>query len=217
MKFLENKYEKRRLFMTVAGVLCCSFAIGVFKRSLFGLDPFQCLSQGVFIPFSKYLPFSIYYIIWSGILLVIDFFLDRKQIGAATFVHMFLTGYIVDFSCSLIDRFLPDPALGIRIIMLIVAVVITCFGASLYFISAQGVSVYDAISLALAAKKVKLAGRVIPFKYLRVTTDVICVLGGCIFGLYPGIGTLITAFFMGPLIDFFERTVAIPFLDAARE
>ena len=29
---------------------------------------------------------------------------------------------------------------------------------------------------------------------------------------FVGIGTILTAFFMGPLIDFFNRTVAEPFL-----
>lgn len=211
---VNKAYEARRFAMTVAGVLLCSFSIAVFKESNFGLDPFQCLSQGVYIPLERYLPFGIYYIIWSFLLLIGDFFLDKKQLGPATLVHMFLTGYIVDWSCRLIRWVLPSPALGTRIAMLVFAVVATCIGASLYFTSAQGVSVYDAIPLALAAKKIRLAGRIIPFRYIRVASDVICVIAGCLFGLYPGIGTIITAFFMGPLIEFFNVHIARPLLAA---
>jgi uncharacterized membrane protein YczE len=29
---------------------------------------------------------------------------------------------------------------------------------------------------------------------------------------FAGVGTILSAFFMGPLIDFFNRTVAIPML-----
>lgn len=207
----------KRLCMTAVGVVLCSFSIGVFKEANFGLDPFQCLSQGVYIPFEKYLSFGIYYIIWSFLLLVFDFFLDRKQLGPATFVHMFLTGYIVDGSRWLISYILPDPGLAVRIGMVAFAVVMTCVGASLYFTSAQGVSVYDAIPLALADKKIKIFGRVVPFKCIRVTTDLLCVLGGMIFGLMPGIGTIITAFFMGPLIEFFNVHISRPLLGKTSE
>ena len=212
MKEKNMRYEVRRFAMTVVGVLLCSFSIAVFKESDFGLDPFQCISQGVYIPFSRFVSFGNYYIVWSFLLLIADYFLDRKQLGPATFVHMFLTGYIVDGSVFLIRQVLPDPALPVRIAMLLMAVVLTCIGASLYFTSAQGVSVYDAIPLALADKRIRLAGKVVPFRYIRVVCDFICVGVGCLFGLFPGIGTIITAFFMGPLIDFFSVHIARPLL-----
>lgn len=212
MEKKSKAYEARRFAMTVVGVLLCSFSIAVFKESSFGLDPFQCLSQGVYIPFEKYISFGNYYIIWSLLLLICDYFLDKKQLGPATLVHMFLTGYIVDGSRWLLQQVLPSPALGVRIVMLLFAIVFTCIGASLYFTSAQGVSVYDAIPLALAAKKIRLAGKIVPFKYIRVICDFICVIIGCLFGLYPGIGTIITAFFMGPLIEFFSVHISRPLL-----
>ena len=75
-----------------------------------------------------------------------------------------------------------------------------------------GVSVYDAISLILAEKRMRLKGRIVPFKWIRVTNDLICVALGAAFGKLPGIGTIITAFFMGPMITFFNTKVAEPFL-----
>ena len=53
----------------------------------------------------------------------------------------------------------------------------------------------------------KLAGKTIPFKVVRIISDLICVLIGFILGIIPGIGTLITALFMGPLITFFRKTI----------
>ena len=44
----------------------------------------------------------------------------------------------------------------------------------------------------------------IPFQYLRVGTDLICVLTGFLLGQTIGIGTVLTAFFMGPVIAFFN-------------
>ena len=81
-----------------------------------------------------------------------------------------------------------------------------------------GVSTYDAIALILA-NKWKLG----KFKFIRIATDLCCVvLGAALFLLgggaaaeipaFVGAGTLLTAFFMGPLIDFFNRRIAIPLM-----
>ena len=35
-----------RLIMTVFGVIICAIAVGFFKNSLFGIDPFQSFAQG---------------------------------------------------------------------------------------------------------------------------------------------------------------------------
>ena len=57
-------------------------------------------------------------------------------------------------------------------------------------------------------------------KTKRILCDLVCVLGGTLLCLaggvkvsgVVGVGTVITAFFMGPLIDFFNRKLARPFL-----
>jgi len=99
-----------------------------------------------------------------------------------------------------------------RSAMLLMALIITCFGSALYYTADLGVSVYDAISLIMAKRRMTLKGRIVPFKWIRVFNDLVCVSLGAVFGKLPGIGTLITAFFMGPLITFFNTRVAEPFL-----
>ena len=68
----------------------------------------------------------------------------------------------------------------------------------------MGVSTYDFIALTLAE------ATPVPFQYLRIGTDLICVLTGFVLGQTIGIGTVLTAFFMGPVIAFFNRTVSEP-------
>jgi uncharacterized membrane protein YczE len=80
-----------------------------------------------------------------------------------------------------------------------------------------GISTYDALANTMAYK-----WKWGPFKYVRIATDTVCVILGAILGLiggswkdifaYIGMGTIMTAFFMGPLIDFFNRKVAQPML-----
>lgn len=203
----EKKEFRLRLVMTIGGVILCAIAVGFFKCSLFGIDPFQCLAQGIWGRAFSGISFGTYYMVLSLIMLVIDLCLGKEYIGVATFINMFLTGYIVDFSQNTINRFIPDPGLAVRVIMLAIAVVVMCFASSLYMTSNLGVSVYDAIPIIISKKSEK------PFRFCRIGCDLICVIVGAVCGLLPGLGTLITAFCMGPLIEFFNNRFSKPLLN----
>lgn len=209
---LPEKFRPR-LAMTLGGVLLCSIAVGFFQRSLFGVDPFQCFVMGSWGKFGYALAYGTYYTILSLVMLVVDFFLDRHYIGIATFINLFLTGYIVSFSSMTINTLCPNPSLLVRALFLLIGVVVMCFASALYMTSDLGVSVYDAIPIVISNRTP------IPFKFARIGCDLICViigttcvLMGAVDGQLPGLGTIITAFFMGPLVDFFNRTVARPML-----
>lgn len=205
MKFPEN--FRKRIVMTTLGVTLCAVAVGFFKCSQFGVDPFQCFAQGIWGHFFQgNVSFGLYYTILSAIMLILDLFIARKYMGIATLVNMFLTGYIVDFTVEAITHFSPFPSLPLRILFLAVAVLVMCFASSLYMTSNLGVSVYDAIPIVISDS------RKIPFRFARIGCDLLCVIIGTLSGLLPGIGTLITAFFMGPLIEFFNHRFSEPFL-----
>ena len=83
----------------------------------------------------------------------------------------------------------------------------------------MGVSTYDAIALIISQKQDK-----VKFQFVRIGTDFVCVALGVILclmsgmtlgqiGANVGVGTIIAAFFMGPLIAFFNTHVAEPFLE----
>ncbi len=213
---------KRRIAMTFGGVLISGFSVGMFQFSLMGMDPFQVFAHGIwtqllhimtggvprfftdFDPAKAVIGYGLIYMIINIVLLVFDFFLDKKKIGIATFINLFLLGYVVDFSYGIWIRLIPEPTFLIRILFLLVAIVIICFGSALYFTSDLGVSTYDAIALSLSEQKKW------DFKIVRITSDLICTGLGFVMGVLPGIGTIITAFFMGPLIEFFNVHVARP-------
>ncbi len=140
MKLPEN--FKKRVGMTTIGVTLCAIAVGFFKSSLFGVDPFQCFAQGVWGHFFQTnVSYGIFYTILCGIMFVIDLFVARSYMGVATLVNMFLTGYIVDFSYAVITHFVPEPNLAARVVFLAVGVIVMCFASSLYMTSNLGVSV----------------------------------------------------------------------------
>lgn len=198
------KEKQKRIFMTVVGVLTSGFSVGIFNFSLFGMDPFQVFAHGVWM--HTPIGFGLFYMIVNLIMLIGIFFIDRKKIGLGTLINIFLLGYVVQFSSWLFQAWIPEPNLLLRIIALAIGILIICFGSALYFTGDMGVSTYDAVALIMAEKKIA------KFQYCRISTDLFCTLVGFVLGATVNIGTLVTAFFMGPIIAFFNRTVAVPFL-----
>ena len=203
----------RRIVMAVVGMAIAGIAVGFFKRAFFGVDPFQCFCNGL----NQVIPigFGTLYMLINAVLLVIDFFLDRHYIGISTFINLFLVGYAAEFSENMLARWFGDMAIPGRILFLAIGIVIGCIAAALYYTADLGVSTYDAIPLHIADRKPKFFGKTVPFRVIRIITDLICVGIGFALGFMPGIGTIITALFMGPLITFFKRTLSDPLLKNA--
>jgi uncharacterized membrane protein YczE len=192
----------RRIIMTVCGVLIAGFSVGMFNFSAFGMDPFQVFAHGIWM----YIPigYGTLYSIINLIMLIFIFIIDRRKIGLGTFINIFVLGYVVQFSSWLFEVWVPNPTFGLKIIFLLLGIIIMCFGSSLYFIGDLGVSTYDAVALILSEKKVAR------FQFCRIGSDLICTIIGFLLGATVGIGTVVTAFFMGPIISVFNRIVSIP-------
>ena len=209
--------KTRRIMMSLCGVLICAVSVGIFKLAALGVDPFQSLMSGLdqLIPIS----FGTLYVIVNLILLSFSLLTDRHNIGIATFINLFLLGYVTQFTYGLLQKLFPAPNLFFRIVCLIVGIVIICFGSALYMTADLGVSTYDAVAIVLANK-----WKVAKFKFCRVGTDLVCVIAGIIVFLLGGgtissiptivgVGTIVTAFFMGPLIELFNEKIARPLLN----
>lgn len=192
-------------------------AVSFFKSAVFGVDPFQALMSGLdaMIPIG----YGTLYVIVNATLLVFSLLFDRTRIGLGTFINLFLLGYIVQFGVDMLAAFIPGPVLAIRIVYLLIGVAIACMAGSMYFTANIGVSTYDAIALVITGTWNK--GK---FKYVRIITDFTCVaLGVALFLLsgqetggltaVVGIGTIISAFMMGPMIDWFNVHVFGPMLE----
>ncbi len=207
--------------MSLFGVMICAVSVGIFKIAALGVDPFQSLMSGLdqLIP----IRFGTLYVIVNAILLLFSLIADRHMIGIATFINLFLLGYITEFTYEFLQTVIVDPSMPVRLLCLLIGIVIICFGSAFYMTADLGVSTYDAVAIVLA-EKWKLG----KFKYIRIMTDLVCVVLGIVCFLVGGgkaaaiptvvgIGTIITAFFMGPLIDLFNRKCAIPFLNRGQK
>ncbi|MCR5135667.1 MAG: hypothetical protein K6C12_01015 [Oscillospiraceae bacterium] len=211
---MDSKIKTRRILMSAFGVAICGISVGMFKHASLGVDPFQSLMSGLdaVIP----IRFGTLYVIVNLILLTFALVFDRRKIGLATLINLFLLGYIAEFSQGICQSLFPNISLVGRFVLLLIAIVIMCLASAFYFTADLGVSTYDAVSLIWSEKQNR-----IPFQYCRIICDLICVSLGTLFCRLGGInifgevniGTIITAFFMGPLIALFNKKVAEPFLN----
>lgn len=207
MENKENPQKWKRVAMSFFGVIVTGFCIGAFQKANLGADPFTCFVTGIANLFHS--TYSTFYIIVTGALLVGVFFVEKHYIGIATVINLFFTGMAADFMRKILDGLFPAPGMGARVVMMLFGIFGTCFAASVYFTADLGVSAYDAWSL-IAANKYKL----LPFRVCRILSDLVCVITGLACHVTIGVGTVITALFMGPVVQWFNTNVSEPFLYA---
>ena len=82
--------------------------------------------------------FGTLYVVVNAILLLFALVFDRHYIGIATFINLFLLGYVVEFSQNMMFLLFPTPTIGIRIIAFSCGFIALCFGSSLYKIADMG-------------------------------------------------------------------------------
>ena len=194
------------------GVMIGAVSVAVFKMAAFGVDPFQSFMSGI----SKLIPisFGTLYVIVNAVLLTFSLIFDRHYIGIATFINLFLLGYVTEYSYKLLRWMIPEPSMPLRVVFLIAGIVIICIGSSLYITADLGVSTYDAVALIMVSK-----WKVGKFKFIRICTDVCCVVLGSVMFIAGGgkLSEILTAFFMGPLIEFFSEHFARKLLNDKEE
>lgn len=206
-EFMKRDHMLMRIVLCITGVMICGIAVGFFKFAAFGVDPFTSAMCGLDITLP--IEYGMLYIIANAVLLLFSLIFDRRMIGLGTIVNLFLVGYLAQYTELFLSSILSPDSLAARIICLIIGIVALSFSAGLYVPADLGVSTYDAVALIMANK-----WHILKFKYDRIITDLICVIAGGILFIVSGnpfseitaiigIGTLITAFCMGPLVDFF--------------
>lgn len=206
----ENAKKWKRIAMSFFGVIVTGFCIGAFQKANLGADPFTCFVTGIANIFQS--SYSTFYVIVTGALLIGVLIVEKHYIGIATLINLFFTGMAADLMRGILDSLFPAPGIAARIVMMLAGIFGTCFAASVYFTADLGVSAYDAWSL-IAANKYKIAA----FRLCRIASDTVCVLTGLLCHVTIGAGTVITALFMGPVVQWFNTHVSEPFLYGSRQ
>ena len=121
-----------------------------------------------------------------------------------------------------VNMVFPISGILLRAVVLVIGIVLMSLASALYYTSDLGVSTFDAIALIMAN-----TWKIGKFRYCRIGVELCTVILGCILyfvgnksfsGLRAlvSVGTIITAFCMGPLIEVFNKTIAEPLLHGKR-
>lgn len=203
-----RKNLSRRVAMVCAGVILLAFSISLLVYAALGPDPCTCMNLGVSGRLG--LSFGTWQLLLNAVILVFIFLFSRHLIGIGTVISMVFVGYLVDFFRAILAHILPgQPSLSLRIIVLVLALVLISFSAALYMSPQLGVSPYDGLAF-MVAEHLHFQ-----FRWCRIAFDVLAVLIGWLCGSIVGVGTVLTAFCMGPLIKLFIDFITRKFLPAS--
>ena len=201
---------KRVIWVILANVIL-GLGISLLRLSSFGTDPFTCMNLGV----SSYLPigYGTYQMLFNLLLFIPVFILDRKSFGIGALINMLLLGYIVDafvalFALGGITIQGLSGLLPVRVLLLVAGVLVVCLGIALYMACDLGAAPYDRLSVVVE----NYSHGKLKFRWVRVAMDVLSTAIGFFTGSVVGIGTVVVAFFTGPIVSFFRDTVVVRIL-----
>lgn len=188
----------KRLLAMVIGNIFLGMGISIFKFAGLGNDPYSgmvmALADRVGMQYANLL------LIINLFIFILEFVFGRSFVGAGTLVNAFFLGYITTFFYSLWTHFFVLPQnLLVQIPIMLVGTIVTGFGVSMYQTPNVGVSPYDSLSLIMTERLPKIS-----YFWNRIFTDAICALICFLAGGIVGLGTLVSAFGLGPVIDFFN-------------
>lgn len=200
-----------KIVLVILANMLIGISIGLFRMSEFGTDPFSCMNLG--ISSALHMQFGTLQLIVNCIIFILMIFTMRKLIGFGTVCNMVGVGFVADYTVGIMEKISSEYNMTARIILLVIATVLICFGVAFYMSADMGTAPYDSVGLIIE----KYTNGKLQFKYARIISDAVCVIIGLICGFalgiqwqIAGIGTIIMTFFTGPLVQFFRERIAIP-------
>lgn len=192
----------KKFLVSLTGIVILGFGVAVFKLSNMGCDPFNGMNMAV----SENLPitYANYHVIISLVFFAIQIIWARHMIGISTIIDALLSGYITTFFYNVFLRiYIPNNMIS-QIILMFFGVAICSLGLAMYLSSYSGASPYDSLPFILNKHFPK-----VPYVCCRVFVDgmsaVICILAGGIGYHYFGVGTLVCALGVGPMVQFYNN------------
>lgn len=207
-------YKIKNLLWTIVGVFLLGFGGAMLRLSGLGTDPFTCINIGI----SRVagILYGTSTIIFNIILFIPMILWYKKGIGIGMLINMITLGYISDFCVYMwgeIGITTSELAynFSLQFVFLIIGVLIFCLGVAFYIEADLGIAPYDALGQIIEMKTKKC----IKFAVNRIFTDVLCVAIGFSLGSTVGIATIITAFFTGPVVQFYRNLIQKSFKTSA--
>ena len=186
----------RRLIGLVLGNLILGIGCGSFKWAAVGNDPFSASSMALAAFIS--IPYGYFNVLYNVLFFTFLIIWGRKYIGIGTIINWFCLGFTIQWTYAILCQFGTPVTWPQKILVMAVGVIVICFGLSLYQTSDTGLAPFDSISVMMHDYWH------LPYFWCRIMTDSFCALVTFLTGGLLGVGTLVCAFGLGPIIQFFN-------------
>jgi uncharacterized membrane protein YczE len=178
----------RRLVQLVLGLSLYGWSMAMMVRASLGLDPWDVLHAGVAQRIG--LSFGTVVIV-VGIAVLLLWIPLRQMPGLGTVANAIVIGIVTDLSLAVLST--PD-SLVLRLAMLVTGVFANGLAGALYIGSQLGPGPRDGLMTGL----VRRTG--LPVRLVRTSLEVTVLSGGFLLGGQVGLGTVLYAVAIGPLI-----------------
>jgi uncharacterized membrane protein YczE len=180
----------RRIIQLVIGLVLFGVGIGLMLQSGLGVPPWDVLHQGLARQFG--LTVGVWSIIVSVVVLLL--WLPLKQAyGLGTLLNAVIIGVVIDLT----GLFIPDAtATGVAWVMLLAGVVLIGVASGLYIGANLGPGPRDGLMTGIARRGPSI-------RMTRAVIEITVLTLGWILGGTFGLGTIVFALAIGPLVQFF--------------
>lgn len=187
----------RRLPQLLVGLVLYGWSMAMLLRSGLGLDPWDVFHQGL----TNHVPLSFGQVtIVVGALVLLLWIPLRQRPGIGTVLNVFVIGIAADAGLAAMPTTVGLPG---QIAMLLGGVVANGLAGALYVGAHLGPGPRDGLWVALT----KRTGHSI--RLVRTVLEVTIVAIGWLLGGVVGIGTLVYALAIGPIVQFFMPWVEV--------
>lgn len=210
---IDRKTLTLRVLACILGNAIIGLGVAMSKTADFGIDPFNgmCMSVSAF--------FGINYMIYTWTFNLCCFLFEiiwgRHYINIGTFINWFLVSYAVTFFLNLRDTLtlnVPATVVG-RIVLLVASLIVISLGLAIYQLADLGIAPYDAIPFMFCERHKKF-----PYFWARIILDSLAVSGILLtHGDLLGVGTLLTALGLGPVVHLFMNILRKLFMKNEKE
>ena len=194
----------RRILGMLIGNILVGVGCGFFKWATVGNDPYSAGSMALAALLGMQL--GVFNMLYNIMFFLAEIRWGRRYIGIGTIVNWFGLGFFTQWTFSLLSLMGTPVTWPQKILAMAVGIVIICFGLSLYQTSDTGLAPYDSLSVMMSQYWH------IPYFWCRMITDCISVAICYFAGGLLGVGTLVCAFGLGPIIHLCNRHVSEPLL-----
>jgi uncharacterized membrane protein YczE len=186
-----------RLARLLFGLTLFGLGLALMVIADLGLSPWDVLHQG--ISRQTGIPIGTVVII-TGFAVLLLWIPLKERIGIGTIANAIVIGIVLDGALLVLPEALNNFIL--RWAALLVGVVIVAIGSGFYIGAGLGPGPRDGLMTGLAR-------RGIPIAWARAGIEIAALVIGWLLGGTVGVGTLIFAFEMGPLVQFFLARLSI--------